>query len=59
MQQFSYLYAMEVKFIKDHLDHKAGEVVNLEDSKANYLIRVGAAELVTVEVKHKRTTKKK
>lgn len=50
---------MQVKFIKNHLHHKVGEVVNLEDAKANYLIRFGVAELVTVEVKPKRTPKKK
>lgn len=34
---------MKIKLIKDHLLGKAGEVVNADNSRANYLIRCGAA----------------
>ena len=35
---------MLVKFKKDHLRHKAGEVASIVDASANYLIKMGVAD---------------
>lgn len=53
---------MEVKFIKDHLDYKAGDIVTLAEGLSNYLIRTGVVEpLGETEKtpKPKKTTRKK
>lgn len=34
---------MKIKFLKNHVAGKAGDVVSLSDERANYLIRVGVA----------------
>ena len=48
---------MKVKLRKNLAYGKQGEVVDLSDSAAIYLLRVGAAEIVP-EKKKKRKTKK-
>lgn len=35
--------AMKIKFLKNHVAGKAGDVVSLSDERANYLIRAGVA----------------
>lgn len=35
--------AMKIKFMKNHVAGKAGDVVSLSDDRANYLIRAGVA----------------
>lgn len=35
---------MEIKFLKQHLTYKTGEVANLPDGNAQYLIKMGVAE---------------
>ena len=36
---------MKIKLLKNHLDNITGEVVEVNNERANYLIRVGVAEL--------------
>jgi len=36
---------MKVKLLKDHLDSKAGDVVDVTEQRANYWIKVGVAEI--------------
>lgn len=43
---------MKIKFLKDHLDHKKGDVT--EHKNAEYLIRVGVAQEVKREEKPKK-----
>lgn len=60
---------MVIKFVKDHLRHKAGEVADIVDAQAEYFIRCNVAIQVKAEQpkvqqpvqtpKKKRTTKKK
>lgn len=60
---------MVIKFIKDHFRHKAGEVSDIIDERAEYFIRCNVAVRVKAEQpkveqsiqspKKKRTTKKK
>lgn len=40
---------MKVTFIKDHLNHNAGDTVDLPDGLANYLVRVQAAKVASKE----------
>ena len=35
---------MKIEFLKQHLDNKQGDQVELEDGIANYLIKMGAAK---------------
>jgi hypothetical protein len=44
---------MEIKFIKDHNQYKAGEVVK-DHPNAEYLLRVKAAEIVVKKEKVKK-----
>lgn len=37
---------MKIKFLKDHVAHSLGDVVDLDEPAANYLIAVGVAEEV-------------
>lgn len=39
----------KVRFIKDHLDHKAGDIATISKGAANYLLRVGVIELYNPE----------
>ena len=51
---------MRVKFLKRHLDNEIGDVVDVPEARANYLIRVGAVEEVKEkEAKPKPATKNK
>lgn len=60
---------MEVQFLKDHLEWKAGQVIDVAEETAVYWIRVGLAEPVeaadneeiekNLEKKLKATKKKK
>ena len=36
---------MEVIFLKNHLDNITGEVIEVNNERGNYVIRVGVAEL--------------
>ena len=35
---------MKVEFLKDHLSHSKGDVIELEDKAAEYLVRVSVAK---------------
>lgn len=35
---------MKVKFLKDHLDNKKGDAIEVTEERANYFNRVGVAE---------------
>lgn len=37
---------MKIKYLKDHLDNKAGSEIDLPEAQANYLIRVKVAVAV-------------
>ena len=59
---------MKIEFVKDHLQYKAGEVIDTELGLANYMVRVGAAKEsrkkakeaeAVVEEKPKKAAKKK
>lgn len=39
----------KVRFLKDHLEHKAGQIMTVSKGAANYFIRTGVAELYSVE----------
>ncbi len=50
---------MKIQFLKQHLDNKEGDKVELEDGIANYLIKMGAAKAATAkEAKDKPKEKK-
>ena len=36
---------MKVKFLKDHLDNKVGDVVDVSDERGNYWISASVVEL--------------
>ena len=36
---------MKIKLLKNHLDNITGEVIEVNNERGNYLIRVGVAEL--------------
>ena len=36
---------MKIKLLKNHLDNISGEVIEVNDERGSYLIRVGVAEL--------------
>lgn len=38
-----------IKFLKDHIENKEGDKVELDPSLENYLIRVGVAEQVELK----------
>ena len=40
---------MKVKFLRQHLENKQGDVVEVEDERANYWLLTGVAEKVQVE----------
>lgn len=42
--------AMKVRFLKEHVKWKAGEVVNFDNTMAKYLSRMQAAEIIGEEV---------
>jgi len=44
---------MKIKLLKDHLDHTAGDTVEVTTERGGYLVRVGVAE----ESKDKKHTK--
>lgn len=35
---------MKVKFLKDHLNNKAGDVIDVDEARANYWKKTGVAE---------------
>ena len=45
---------MKIKLLKNHLDNITGEVIEVNNERGNYLIRLGVAE----EVKDVKKTKK-
>lgn len=53
---------MKVLFLKDHLTSKKGDVLNLDEAAAGYLIRVGVAsekkEVIPVKEKKEITPAK-
>lgn len=44
---------MEITFLKDHLNNKAGDTVNVSNERGNYLIRTGAASCDKEAIKNK------
>ncbi len=50
---------MKIQFLKDHLDNKDGDKVDVSDDLANYLIRMGAAKEMKKEKVEKTKTKEK
>lgn len=49
----------KVKLLKDHLDNKEGEVMEVSEERANYFQRCGVAEEVKEEEKKAPTKKGK
>lgn len=45
---------MKIKLLKNHLDNITGEVIEVNNERGNYLVRVGVAE-----VKQEKKTKAK
>jgi len=36
---------MKIKLLKDHLDHTAGDTIEVTEQRGGYLLRVGVGEL--------------
>ena len=36
---------MKIKLLKDHLDHTAGETIEVTEQRGGYLLRVGVGEI--------------
>lgn len=46
-----------VRFLKDHLRHRQGDLSSITDERANYFISCGVAELVTNPKTDKKVSK--
>lgn len=36
---------MKIKLLKDHLDHTAGDIIEVTEQRGGYLLRVGVGEV--------------
>lgn len=50
---------MQIIFLKDHLAHKQGDLIETGDESGNYLIRVGVAKLYEPEPEKKEAKTKR
>lgn len=50
---------MEITLLKDHLDHTAGDTIEVTEKRGGYLLRVGVAEENTKELKQNYNNKKR
>lgn len=51
---------MEITFLKNHLNNKAGDTINVSSERGNYLVRTGVAsyDSVVSKPKNKKRNKK-
>lgn len=52
---------MEITYLKNHLNKKAGDTANVSNERGNYLVRIGVAssDLVVIKNETTKTTESK
>lgn len=50
---------MKIKLLKDHLDHTAGDTVEVTEQRGGYLVRVGVGEVSESKTEYKEPKGKK